>query len=367
MIIVIKHLLRYKGGKVMTRDNINIVTTLNNLRRRNKFMRNRICLSVLLITGLFLISFQGYAQIATITKFGEKLASELIEFVIKKGGKELGEEVIKKVGKETIEEISEKAVKELGESGAKTFIKELGTKTVRYGTSDVIWMVNKYGVKQTDDILKLFGSLSDDVARAGIQFARSHPDDFSKLISQYGKEFIEAEIKHPGLSAPVGKLLGKEGVSQMKNLSRDQVLTLLRNESKLTNLSPGDKSKILTGLKNSPQAILETIDKAKTKNDLILGLAKIATAGAVAVYAIKEFSEPKPHSETTSPDGTKKTEYSSTLTSQLGEGINKAVEKIGQGLFYAVIIFSLLVGSGVGMFYFWRGLKYNNSKTHNHS
>ena len=354
----------------MTRDNINIVTTLNNLRRRNKSMRNRICLSVLLITGLFLISFQGYAQIATITKFGEKLASELIEFVIKKGGKELGEEVITKVGKETIEEISEKAVKELGEAGAKTFIKELGTKTVRYGTSDVIWMVKKYGVKQTDDILKLFGSLSDDVARAGIQFARSHTDDFPKLMSQYGKEFIEAEAKHPGLSAPVGKLLGKEGVSQMKNLSRDQVITLLRNESKLTNLSPGDKLKILTGLKNSPQATLKAIEEATTKNDLIPRLAKIGTAGAVAVYAIyaiKEYLDPKPLSETTSPDGTKKTEYPPTLTSQLGEGINKSVEKIGQGLFYAVIIFSLLVGSGVGMFYFWRGLKYNNSKTHNHS
>jgi len=364
MIIAMKHLLRYKGGKVMTCENmnINIVTALNNLRRRNKSMRDRICLSVLLITGLFLISFHGYAQIATITKFGGKLASELIEFVIKKGGKELGEEVIKKVGKETIEEISEKAVKELGEAGAKTFIKELGEKTVRYGTSDVIWMVKKYGVKQSDDILKLFGSLSDDVARAGIRVARSYTDDFTKLMSQYGKEFIEAEIKHPGLSEPVGKLLGKEGVSVTKNLSRNQVITLVRNESKLTNLSPDDKLKILTGLKNSSQATIEVIEKAKTKNDLILGLAKIGTAGAVGGYGIKKYFEPKPLSETISPDGTKKIEYQSTLTSRVGEGGKEAIIKTGQGLFYAIIIFSLLVGGGIGMFYYRRGLK-----IHNHS
>lgn len=315
------------------------------------------------ITVIVIGLFFNLTSDALVGPTARTITKEIFEFLAKKGGKEFAENVGKKVGKEAIEELAEKTVKEIGEEGAKKLFRELSEQAIKHG-DDVFVVAKKYGTSQT---VKLLRELSEESAKKATKSLLNRGDELMPLVRKFGKEVLEIEAKHPGLSTRIVNEFGEEGLKAMKEIRTDQVIKILRREDILRSLTPEAKRELCRQITKPGKAekITDIFERLKVVDALkqitiILGgtyivsekllssdVHKVLPDGSVVKDEISILSTTQ---RKYSPEGKVEEENITGIIGNLVNGIKGLFSEKG-GLYFA-----LLAGTGIGLFFVIRGL-----------
>ncbi len=331
-----------------------------NLKNRLMKRERTIVLSLLLVVGVLSLNFNTHAIVGPIAK---GIVKEILEFIGEKGGKEVLESVGKKVSKEAMEELAEKTIKEVGEEGAKKVFKELGEQALKHG-DDAFLVARKYGVQQTVHLLK---ELPEETGKKAVKAFLNRGDELMPLAQRFGKEVIEMEVKHPGLTKQVAVEFGEQGIKSLKNCDTNQIITLLRRKDILNNLTPEGKAVLCQKVSQSStwNNIVDIFEKHPKTTDALVKLSAIL--GSVYIISEKALSS---DIKKVLPDGRVVDEEVSifqnrditynqdgSMVESNRDPITNLFKKIADsgkniGIHYLVIF----IGAGIGLFFVLRGL-----------
>jgi len=242
--------------------------------------------SMVFVASSFLVSFDanGFGSVA------RAIAREVVEYISRKGGSEILESISKKVGKEAFEELAERTVKEVGEEGAKKMMNELGEQIIKHG-DDVFIAANKYGSKNILNILK---EVPEETCKKALRAVLNRGDELVPAVQKFGKEIIEVEVKHPGLSTRIAEKLGKEGLTVSKNLSTEQMVKILKRDDILQTLTNEGKESLVKAINSSQKnSIIDVFENHPNVTNAITRLLSLGIITTGAVIGIDKLS----HSE----------------------------------------------------------------------
>lgn len=337
-----------KKTKFRGDDNMRNFSTYTYIKRNGNLYYGLI-FCIIFIAGSFLISFDanGFGSVA------RAIAREVVEYISRKGGSEILESISKKVGKEAFEELSERTIKEVGEEGAKKMMKELGEQVLKHG-DDVFIAANKYGSKR---ILNIIKEVPEEASKKALRAILNQGDELVPAFQKFGKEIIEVELQHPGLSTKIAEKLGKEGLTVSKNLSTEQMVKVLKRDDILQTLTNEGKESLVKAINSSQKdSIIDVFENHPNVTKAITRLLSLGVITTGTVIGVDKLAHSEVNGDRISP-------FHDITTTQNPDGsIAKSVNTKPGGFFSeagkgAKWMFVIIGGSFAGIF-FLKGLSY---------
>lgn len=203
---------------------------------------------VLVFFCLIGFSFNTEAQVSTVAK----LARELVDVVIAKGGQQAARELAALGGESLARETLEAAVKEGGEALAQ----KLSARTIEYGPA-----LLRVAKPSPAKFLSAFDELSPAVQRSVAQAMAREPELMANLFFKLGKESLVSAAKHPGVGTKVMDALGSEGAEALGKMSTDQAIQLGRITPQLARLPDPKRRGLLEMIGKAPGRTLELLER----------------------------------------------------------------------------------------------------------
>jgi hypothetical protein len=208
-----------------------------------------------LIPSMFVVLYiataagSGTCQIGSAT---EAAAGELVEVMLRQGGRE--------------------AATELAEMGGEAAVRELLNRAAREGGEELVERVAQYGAKYGPSALKAverspsrmiqaLDRVSPDLIEPAIRAAAREPGMTARLVGAYGKDALELAAKHPGVGARLAEKLGANGIRIGKNLTTDQATTLARYADDIAVLPLDKRSQLLDAMMKAPTRVLDFLEQ----------------------------------------------------------------------------------------------------------
>jgi hypothetical protein len=176
-----------------------------------------------------------------------KLVKEVIELIVKKGGKESLEELTEFGGEVVVKETLEKAAREGGEDLVQAVVR----------SSRIYGLDGLKAVAESPKLMtKALDALPSNLKLKGVTEASRNPKLITQLVQEYGDEGLEVAAKHPGVGSKVISEFGEAGVKAGKVLSTDDLIILSRQKKAFSALPPQAKADFIEILKNNPKVVL---------------------------------------------------------------------------------------------------------------
>jgi hypothetical protein len=201
----------------------------------------------------------------------EATARELVEIMLREGGREAATELAEMGGVVAVRQLLERAMNEGGEE----LVERIGQYATHYGPSAL-----KAVEPSPCRIIRALDRIPPDLVAPAIRAAAREPGVTARLVAAYGKDALEVAAKHPGVGASLVEKLGSDGITIGQKLTTDQAVMFARYADDIAALPAGDRNRVLDAIMKAPAAVLGFLE---THPKVLL------TAGGVAVMvAVKD-------------------------------------------------------------------------------
>jgi hypothetical protein len=214
-------------------------------------------------------------------------ARELIEAVLRTGGREATEELAEIGGEAAVREAIEKAMREGGET--------LAGRVTHYGRTSgfaALKVIDRAPARWVG----VLDELGAEMAGPALRAAGREPELLTRLMTTYGKEAVEVAVKHPGVGTRLVETLGKDGIELGMKLGTDDAIRLARHGDDIAKLAPKPRSQVMEKIARSPKAVLAFLEA----NPKVL----LTAAGVATVLAVKDEFLGETGERRVLPDGT---------------------------------------------------------------
>jgi hypothetical protein len=185
-------------------------------------------------------------------------------FNAKKAGGELGEAIIKKFGV--------KGSQELAAFGGEHAVQVLLTKASAEGGEQLVGKIMSYGSKYGVQSLKVIGRAPARMVKAldrlppgrvqqALWAVERNPEAATRLVGSRGPEAIACLVKHPGLGVELLEKFGKDGVKLSRQLSTEQVGSLLKHGDDIVKLPKATRDSVVDAIGKNTAASLAFLEK----------------------------------------------------------------------------------------------------------
>jgi hypothetical protein len=205
---------------------------------------------------------QGSCQVGAAT---EATARELVEIMLRQGGREAATELTELGGEAAVRELLQRAASEGGEE----LVDRVAGYAACYGPAAL-----KAVERSPSPMIRALDGVSPDLVGPAIRAAAREPEVMARLVVSYGKDGLELAARHPGVGARLAEKLGRDGIRIGRELTTDQAVTLSRFADEIGALPPGDRNQLLDAMGKAPGSALDYLE---THPKVLL------TAGGVAV------------------------------------------------------------------------------------
>ena len=206
--------------------------------------------------------FNATCQIEPAT---EAVARELVEAMLRQGGREAVTELAEMGGEAAVRKLLERAMNE----GGKELVERIAHYATRYGPSAL-----KAVERSPLQMIQALDGLSPDLVAPAIRAAAREPRVTAQLVAAYGQDALELAAKHPGVGTSLAEKLGEDGIRVGRQLSTDEAVTFARFADDIAALPPGERNQLLDAMIRAPAKVLNYLE---THPKVLL------TAGGVAV------------------------------------------------------------------------------------
>jgi hypothetical protein len=212
--------------------------------------------------------FKAACQIEPAT---EAVARELIEVMLRQGGREAVTELAEMGGQAAVRKLLERAMNQ----GGKELVERITHYATRYGPSAL-----KAVERSPSQMIQALDGLPPDLVAPAIRAAAREPRVTAQLVAAFGQDALELAAKHPGVGTSLAEKLGEDGIHVGQQLSTDQAVTFARYADDIAALPPGERNQLLDAMIRAPAKVLDYLE---THPKVLL------TAGGVAlVIAAKD-------------------------------------------------------------------------------
>lgn len=177
---------------------------------------------------------------STVARPAKEVAEEIVEYFVKRGSRETAEELAEYGGKSAVRELTERVVRETGEEGLEKVVKL----SKRHGVKALRTLDN---VEDMAPVLRVVDNLGDDATKVALRrLGSSSGSTLARMTKKFGKEAMEAEIKHPGVGMRLVKNFGDDGARLALKSSDDAAMTIARHADDIAKLPASQRR----GIKN---------------------------------------------------------------------------------------------------------------------
>ncbi|HZK80474.1 MAG TPA: hypothetical protein VFC46_05385, partial [Humisphaera sp.] len=198
----------------------------------------------------------------------EATARELVEIMLREGGRDAATELAEMGGVVAVRQILDRATNEGGEE----LVERIAQYGTRYGPSAL-----KAVEQSPSQMIRALDRIPPDLVVPAIRAAAREPGVTARLVAAYGKDALEVAAKHPGVGASLVEKLGADGITIGQKLTTDQVVTFARYADDFAALPAGDRNRVLDAIMKAPAAVLSFLE---THPRVLL------TAGGVAAVIV---------------------------------------------------------------------------------
>jgi hypothetical protein len=181
-----------------------------------------------------------------------KMAGELVEALIRKGGQQGAKELMELGGETLAREALEKAAQEGGEKLAQ----RLANLALEHGAA-----VLKVAKQSPSKFVSAFDELTPAMQTAAAQAITREPELMARLFSNVGKEALAAAARHPGVGTQVVEVLGREGAEALGKVTTDQAIQLGRLAPKIAGAAEPQRRTLLEMIEQAPERIMDLLEK----------------------------------------------------------------------------------------------------------
>lgn len=199
---------------------------------------------IVLLIGLLSPTCFGFSS--------KKTAQDLGEAIAKKFGNKGSQEFAAFGGEFAVESLLKKATAEGGE--------ELVAKVVKYGSEygvQGLKVIRRSPVKMVQALERL----PPGRVKEALWAVERDPERVTKLVASTGPEAMSCLIKHPGLGVEFLEKFGADGVRLSKQLSTEQVGSLLKYSDDIVKLPKSTRDGVIDAIGKNSAASLQFLEK----------------------------------------------------------------------------------------------------------
>ncbi len=246
-----------------------------------KLLTTRAWLAALVGLGLMATGpmSSAVAQTTVIREGAEQLLESLGKFWAKSAGRSATRELAEYGGEAAVRKLAQRALKEGGEES----LERIARLAADHGPDALRALDNAPGLRQTlgalDDLP------ADDIGKALSRMAAgAEGRALAEAVQQVGAAALRAELRHPGLAAPIIRNLGEEGVELLGKVSSEQALQLARYAPDLGKLPPSTAGQVLDLMRRNTGEFFSFLGRFAEKNPGKI-LFTAATTGVILANA----------------------------------------------------------------------------------
>ena len=208
----------------------------------------KVMAGIILAASIMAITPPAFGQAQLV----KRLIEDGVELIFKQATKESAKELSELGGEVVVRQVLKKAAEEGGEAAVK--------RVTAYGLEHgaiALRVISRSPLKMVEAL----DGLAAEIRPVALRAVERNPLLLTKLTEQFGKDALEAAIRHPGIGEIIAQALGHEGIAATKDLTTDQAIIIARHADEIAKLPDVQRAGVFKRIATGAAEAMDCLEK----------------------------------------------------------------------------------------------------------